>query len=613
MQDSGSTSSASQVYQKLVPRPVRTVAMNTVPVPVRRTLKKRLDRALAQRESRLHQRALRRLRTTDFSNLPEGRAKAPDGRVGHVHSGLTADLARRTDLALVTAVLDRAKIPWFSVPALDDRRMCLAVAREHKGAVRRVLRALLERQTGYVVSVSPGKDDTARIPGSHVKAWKHFGASRVIRLVWLRTDPTGSLWVGENQGVEIEFWTTDTTRSAPRLVGPRPNRVQRVVPADDPQTVEIPHERLTGYADTDAGADPTRTRPGFDVPRVEEVTFPVDAAVLWCHDAHEEPWAGELLRATLRSLHQYAPWTDMVHVLALAPVPEWVHADDRLRIVPAGPDAERNLHAVPGLADRFLYFRPGALLGRPVRPFDYFTALGGTRPRRGPWSAREAAAPWTGWAYSFTQRAVTHGYAPGPQPYAREILEAVADGFGAHQPLTDGQYAPELEGTHPLDGVVHHAAHFSGHAEPSGEATIAVHAAVPGVTRWLDRLLVRRDAQQIQLCGLGSPDALAHGGTRSVLDFLRRYYPVPSPFERAAAQPEPHSDRHADAASAVPTGFDSASDLLADFGPTAPAAFDPTAFAPTAFDPAGFGSDPGPGSGFAIPAATAHGEAGSPS
>ncbi|MDJ0380243.1 sugar phosphotransferase [Streptomyces sp. G-G2] len=577
MPDSGSTSSASQVYQKLVPRPVRTVAMNTVPVPVRRGLKKRLDQSLAQRESRLHQRALKRLRTTDFSNLPEGRAEAPDGRVGHVHTGLTADLARRTDLALITTVLDRAKIPWFTVPALDDRRMCLAVAREHKPAVRRVLRALLERQTGYVVSVAPGKDDTARIPGSYVKAWKHFGAARVIRITWLRTDPTGFLWLGENQGVEIEFWTTDTGPAAPRMVGPRPNRVQRVVPAGDPHTVEISHDRLTGYADPDAGAAPTRTREGFDIRRVEEVTFPVDAVVLWAHD---EPWAEELLRATLRSLHQYAPWADRVHVLALAPVPLWVHADDRLRIVPAGPRAEQNLHAVPELADRFLYFRPGALLGRPVRPFDYFTALGGTRPRRGPWSAREAAAPWTGWAFSFTQRAVTHGYAPGPQPYAREILEAVAAGFGDHQPHNGGQYAPELEGTHPLDGVVHHAAHFSGHAEPSGEATIAVHAAVPGVTRWLDRLLVRRDAQQMQLCGLGSSDALAHGGTRAVLDFLRRYFPVPSPFERAL--PEPGSASGPESAALSGTGCDP------EF-------------------------EPDTGTGFVPPAWTRRGEVGSPS
>ncbi|MFJ7204518.1 sugar phosphotransferase [Streptomyces sp. NPDC098789] len=607
MQDSGSNSSASEVYQKLVPRPVRAVAMSTVPVPVRRTLKKRLDRALVQRESRLHQRALRRLRTTDFSNLPEGRTKAADGRVGHVHAGLTADLARRTDLALVTTVLDAARIPWFTVPALDDRRMSLAVPRAHKRAVRRVLRALLERQTGYVVSVLPGKDDTAKVPGSHVKAWKHYGASRVIRVVWLRTDPTGSLWVGENQGVEIEFWTADTGRAAPRLVGPRPNRVQRVVPADDPRAVEITHDRLTGYADTDAGAAPTRTRAGFDVPRLEEVTFPVDAAVLWCHD---EPWAEALLRATLRSLHQYAPWIDRVHVLALAPVPPWVHADDRLRIVPAGPDTEQELHAVPGLADRFLYFRPGALLGRPVRPFDYFTALGGTRPRRGPWTAREAAAPWTGWAYSFTQRAVTHGYAPGPQPYAREILAAVADGFAGHRPVTGGQYAPELEGTHPLDGVVHHAAHFSGHAEPSGEATIAVHAAVPGVTRWLDRLLVRRDAQQMQLSGLGSPDALDHGGTRSVLDFLRRYYPVPSPYERAVAQPAPAPEDAGASAPGAPAGFGSASALLAGFSTEAFEADAGTGFGAVGFD---FDVDAGAGTGSAPPVRTVRGEAGTPS
>ncbi|WP_185922020.1 sugar phosphotransferase, partial [Streptomyces sp. WAC06614] len=540
MAEPDSMSSAAEVYAKLVPLPVR-VAARKVPPRMRHRVRTRLDRSLAARESRLHQRALKRVRSGAFDNLPERRVKARDGRVGHVHPGLTADLARRTDLGLVTTALDLAGIPWFAVPALDDRRLALAVPHERKPDVRRVLRALLEDQTGYVVSALPANESTARIPGSHVKAWKHFAKARVIRLVWLRTDPTLSLWVGEGQGVEIEFWTPNTALDHPRLVGPRPNRVQRVVPAGPGHVIEIPHQRLSGYAgtttDDGAEADRTLTREHFDVPRIEEVTYPVDAVVLW---QHTEPWAQELLRATLRSLHQYAPWVQQVHLVASAPVPAWVRGGERLRVLGAGTATDPALHVLPDTAARFLLFRPGALLGRPVRPFDYFTPMGGTRPRRSGWSAAEAAAPWTATAFAWTGRAVAHGWAYGPQPYTVEVLAALGEDRTGAGDAPDLQYAPELPGTHPLDGPVHHCAQAVGLAEPSGEASLALHAAMPGLKRWLDRLLVRRDMQQFHLMGLGAAEAASpaveggRSGTRSVLDFLRRYYPVPSPYEYPA-------------------------------------------------------------------------------
>ncbi|MGW1198179.1 sugar phosphotransferase [Streptomyces sp. NPDC002536] len=527
MTDKASMSSAAHVYRKYVPLPVRSAAAHRVPPRVRRGVQRKLARTLAERESRKHRRALKQVREAGPGPLPERRTAAADGRVGHVHRGLTADVARRLDHELVTTALDAAGIPWFAVPALDDRRLAVAVPREHKPAVRRVLRALLEEHTGYVVSVSPANASTARTPGSHVKAWKHYGKTRVIRVTWLRTDPTESLWFGEDQGVEIEFWTVDKALSGPRLVGPRPNRVQRVVPLEiDP--VEVSLDRLTGYADIGTDGESTVIHADFDVPRLEEVLFPVDAVVLWQHD---EPWAEELLRATLRSLHQYAPWIDVVHLVAQAPIPAWVRIEDRISTTVAGPDAELRLHELPDLADRFLLFRPGAALARPVRPFDFFTPLGSTRPRRRPLTARDSAAPWTGLAYSLSGRAVAHGFADGPQPYTRAALQSLTRAYDLSGYLLQGQYLPELTGTHPLDGLVHHTAHCGGRAEPSGEATFALHAALPGVGQWLERLLVRRDAQQFHFLGLGAGQAWENGGTKAVLDFLPRYFPVPSPYE----------------------------------------------------------------------------------
>ncbi|MFE2169940.1 sugar phosphotransferase [Streptomyces sp. NPDC059447] len=533
MAEPGSVGSAANIYQKLVPQPVRAVAASKVPPSVRGKVKRRLARTLANRESRHHQRALKRVREEDFSYLPEGTTTAPDGRVAHIHSGLTPELSRRTDHYLVSSVLDNEGIPWFAVPALDDRRIAIAVPQEHKASVSRVMRALLEVQTGYVIGVSPSNTDGAKIPGSHVKAWANYAKQRVIRLVWLRTDPTRTLWIGDDLGIEIEFWTVNNALETPRLVGPRPNRVQRVVPAEGGGRTEVTLDRLTGYADIGSDGEITVTHEGFDIPRVEEITFGVDAVLLW---QHATPWAEELLRAALRSIHQNAPWIDMVHVVALAPLPDWVRIDDRLSVWSADWNAETGLHRIPGLSDQFLLMRPGALFTRPVRAFDFFSPLGGTRPRRGPWNAEEAEAPWSLTAYSYTHTVVGHGYASGPQPYAREVLAALSDTLDPGAYVVDTQVAPELTGTHPLDGLIHHAAHSSGFADPSGEPIMTLHAALPGIKRHLERLLVRRDTQCLQLSGLGSAEARTAGGTSLVVDFLQRYFPVPSPFEQPSDQ-----------------------------------------------------------------------------
>ncbi|WP_330281998.1 sugar phosphotransferase [Streptomyces sp. NBC_00588] len=536
MSDPTSMSSAANVYKRLVPQPVRSAAATTVPVGVRRKVKRRLARTLSRREARLHRRALRRVRKAGLGGS-ERRTQAPDGRVGHVHGGLTTDLARRLDHDLVTQALDAAEIPWFAVPALDDRRICLAVDQKDKGAVRRVLRALLEDHTGYVVCVSPAHNDTRELPGSHVRAWKHYGRAKVIRLTWLRTDPTENLWVGEDQGIEIEFWSTNTDLATERLVGPRPNRVQRAVPSDAPG-VEIGLDRLSGYCDIDGDLEPTVTLENFDVLRLEEITFPVDAVLLW---QHATPWGEQLLRSALRSLHQYAPWVDVVHVVAEASPPDWLVADDRLTVVRARPGSEWHLSQLPDLAEHFLLLRPGALLGRPVRPFDYFIPNGATRPRRGPWNAQESFAPWTRTAYSAAGRVVAHGYAHGPQPHRVETLTRLAATGVAPLPLDDAQWLPAVPGTHPLDGVVHHFAHTAGLADPSGEATVALHAALPGIADHLQRLLVRRDSQHIQLFGLGTDEARARGGTKAVTSFLHRYFPVPSIFE-GGQDPDGHDE-----------------------------------------------------------------------
>lgn len=73
---------------------------------------------------------------------------------------------------------------------------------------------------------------------------------------------------------------------------------------------------------------------------------------------------------------------------------------------------------------------------------------------------------------------------------------------------------------------------------------MALHAALPGIGTHLQRLLVRRDVQQLQFFGLGTGEAGSGGGTNAVVRFLHQYYPVPSVFECDRPQTDTEPDRH---------------------------------------------------------------------
>ncbi len=100
------------------------------------------------------------------------------------------------------------------------------------------------------------------------------------------------------------------------------------------------------------------------------------------------------LRHSLRSLAAYAPWVRRIHLLTSGQVPRWLdRSDPRLHLVRheevfEDPGVlptfnshaiEVNLHRIPGLARRFLYFNDDVFLGRPVRETDFFLPGGGER------------------------------------------------------------------------------------------------------------------------------------------------------------------------------------------------------------------------------------------
>ena len=123
------------------------------------------------------------------------------------------------------------------------------------------------------------------------------------------------------------------------------------------------HEDMRRWAERPEHLNPERTRDPYDV-----------------------------FRYSLRSVARYAPWVRRVHILTQRPqAPAWLErAHPRVRVVhhdeipgfaPYLPTFNSNgietfLHAIPGLADDFIYLNDDFLLGAPNTPADYVAADG---------------------------------------------------------------------------------------------------------------------------------------------------------------------------------------------------------------------------------------------
>lgn len=102
----------------------------------------------------------------------------------------------------------------------------------------------------------------------------------------------------------------------------------------------------------------------------------------------------EELRYSLRSLYQYAPWIPKVYIVTNGQVPYWLNTQyHRVQIIThdqifedkshlptfSSPAIESNLHNIPGISKRFLYFNDDVMLGNSIWPDDFYTHSRGQR------------------------------------------------------------------------------------------------------------------------------------------------------------------------------------------------------------------------------------------
>ncbi|XP_018323568.1 N-acetylglucosamine-1-phosphotransferase subunits alpha/beta [Agrilus planipennis] len=98
------------------------------------------------------------------------------------------------------------------------------------------------------------------------------------------------------------------------------------------------------------------------------------------------------LKFSLRSLEKFAPWVRHVYIVTNGQIPYWLNLDcDKVTLVShqdifidskhlptfSSPAIESNLHRIPGLSDRFIYFNDDVFLGDSIFPDDFYSPNNG--------------------------------------------------------------------------------------------------------------------------------------------------------------------------------------------------------------------------------------------
>lgn len=261
------------------------------------------------------------------------------------------------------------------------------------------------------------------------------------------------------------------------------------------------------------------------------------------------------LRYSLRSLEMYAPWVRRIHIVTAGQRPEWLNTDHpKIRLVSheeifADPSVlpvfnshaiESQLHRVPGLAERYVYFNDDVMLGRPVGKDLFFhgnglakfflsTAKVGLGPRREQDPAFvQAAKNNRALLQDARGRTVTNLFQHAPHPQLRRVVEEMER---EHPEIFARVAASKFRdpGDLSIASSLHHNYAYSlGRAVPGRLEYLYLDLGHPGAARRLEKLLRARAFDVFCLNDTPAPGAVADRRAEMMSAFLQRYYPLPS-------------------------------------------------------------------------------------
>ena len=389
--------------------------------------------------------------------------------------------------------------------------------------------------------------------------------------------PDGTVLTDPGLAVQLQFWRT-TGSHIPRPDGGLFPEGTRLAPSRNGVAPYIVPEQWRA-----AQEHPERRVRGDAPPHLLSVTEPIDVVYTWV-DGSDPSWqarrAGldpntaklaadaldparttnrDELRYSLRSLAMYASWVRHIWLVTDGQVPSWLATHPKLTVVgheeiftdPAAlptfnsHSIESQLHHIDGLAEHFLYLNDDFFFGRPVQPELFFHGNGIAKFSLSPTAIdREAEpGPMNGAMLAARKgrefleqtfgRTVTHRMQHVPHAHQRSVLAEFEE---RHPDLFHQVSHSRLRRSSDLSiasDLGHWYAFARGRAVPAKVAFRYVDIGSPLAAEYFETLLTRRDQDCFCLNDVGGYPAPVDDSP--VTEFLRRYYPVPSPFEHPEA------------------------------------------------------------------------------
>jgi hypothetical protein len=468
----------------------------------------------------------------------------------------------------IVRVLEDAAVDTFVITRRRDS-IVLGIELHHRPTALTAL-ATAFTEPGWLLDWEDGSR-SGTVALAFAATSRQVGRSRAWRIYQVAA--WGESAVGQQQATELTFWDVGTSGLL-ELVGTRgherfdqrcgrtvetvdgreyPGRTAFPVGSDLARMID-PIDIVYTWVD---GADPIwqaafRATARDHGRRIDEVAL--DPARYRSRDE---------LRYSLRSVWAFCGWARRIYIVTAGQVPEWLVEDERIRVVdhreilPA--DAlptfnshamEAALHRIDGLAEHFIYFNDDMLVGRSMRPEDFFTPNGLARVFQG--GARvpgvedqntlavdTAARRGRELLLERFGRVVVDKPYHSPYPLRRSVMEEIEAEF------------PEA-----VDRTLH--SRFRSPTDVSFAASFAQHYAVAvgkavfgeidtdyvhvesGRLRWhLDRIRLGRqfDTFCINETEVHAGDTAAR--ERLIADFFDQYFPVSAPWESGAGQLPP--------------------------------------------------------------------------
>ncbi|WP_207456282.1 stealth family protein [Desertivibrio insolitus] len=480
-----------------------------------------------------------------------------------VHAETTPQQSLEQDILAVRQVLIDFEIEHLLIRG-DRNRPVIAVDRRDRKTLAAAFAQAFARQPFYAKPVDVAGSPVLLADGVLATDSK----ATVLRLYRPRIETVGELRYGARHGVQVELWKFE----GDTIVAPLENALMRKT---------LPREEAIDAHVERFGVE-WPTFEGMWAPHASDITFDIDIVFSWVDgtdiefqrqraarmksyvvgegdDSEARYRQIDELRYALRSVYMYAPWVRNIYIVTDSPRPKWLDEHPRVKIVPSeeffkdpsvlpthnSQAVESQLQHIPGISEHFLYSNDDMFFGRPVSPELFFSPGGITKfveatTRIGLGESNQSRSGFENSARvnrrlladrygKVTTRHLEHCAAPLRKSVLLEMEEEFAEDF-ARTAASRFRSSTDISVTNSL---YHYYSLLTGRAVTQENAKVKyIETTLKSSLREMKRLLKTRSMDMFCLNDGSFPEISVEQRTEAVTDFLKRYFPIPAPWEK---------------------------------------------------------------------------------